>query len=78
MTDYVRTIQQLNKIRRELEEQLKSIKSAAMISYNSWDSDTRDAYQSAINSITGELRAIAVEIDRLKGYVHEEVQLYEI
>ena len=72
MTNYRQTIQQLNSIRNSLQSKLNEIKSAASISYNSWDSDTRNAYQAAINSITREINSIATEIDNLKRYIYKE------
>lgn len=72
MTDYNTTIRQLNNIRFELQSKLSEIKSAASISYNSWDSDARNAYQAAINNIERELNSISNEIKNLKMYVYQE------
>ena len=72
MTDYNTTIRQLNNIRFELQARLSEIKSAASISYNSWDSDARNAYQAAINNIERELNSISNEINNLKRYVYQE------
>lgn len=72
MTNYIKTIQQLNSIRNSLQTQLNEIKNAASISYDSWDSDARNAYQSAVNSITREIDSIATEIDNLKLYIYKE------
>lgn len=72
MTDYTKTIQQLTNIRNSLQNQLSEIKNAAAISYSSWDSDARNAYQSAINAITREINSISVEVDNLKRYIYKE------
>ena len=72
MTNYEATIQQLNTIRVNLQCQMREIKNASIISYSSWDSDARNAYQSAINNIERELNSILSEINRLKACVYKE------
>ncbi len=72
MTNYETTINQLNSIRSNLQFQLNEIKSASAISYGSWDSDARNAYQSAISNIERELNSIINEISNLKMYVYKE------
>lgn len=72
MTNYETTIRQLNTIRSNLQSQLSEIKNAAAISCGSWDSDARNAYNSAISNIERELNAILNEIDNLKMYVYKE------
>ena len=72
MTNYELTIRQLNSVRSNLESQLKEIKNAGSISYASWDSDTRDAYQSILYNIEKELNSIANEVNNLKQYVYKE------
>ena len=57
MTNYETTIWQLNNLRSDLHSQLSEIRRAASISYGSWDSDARNAYQSAIANIERELTA---------------------
>ncbi len=72
MTNYETTIRQLNTIRATLQSQLYEIRRAASISYESWDSDARNAYQSAISNIERELDSIIDEINNLKYYVYKE------
>lgn len=72
MTNYDTTIRQLNTIRTNLQSQLEEIRRASSISYSNWDSDTRNAYQSAINNIERELDSISNEINNLKMYVYKE------
>lgn len=72
MTNYETTIQQLNAIHISLQSKMREIKNAAAISYGSWDSDARNAYQNAINNIERELTNILSEIDRLKACVFKE------
>lgn len=72
MTNYDATIRQLNSIRSNLQSQLSEIKRAASISYNSWDSDARNAYQAAITNIERELNSITNEVNNLKRYVYKE------
>lgn len=69
---YWQTINELTSIRDDLRSKVKEIKNAALISYSDWDSDTRDAYQSIINSITSELYYISNEIESLKTQVYNE------
>lgn len=72
MTNYETTIRQLNNIRANLQSKLSEIKNAAAISYGSWDSDARNAYDSAISNIERELNSILNEINNLKIYVYKE------
>lgn len=72
MTNYETTINQLNSIRFNLQSRLSEIKSASEISYGSWDSDARNAYQLAISNIERELNSIINEINNLKMYVYKE------
>ena len=72
MTNYETTIWQLNNLRSNLQSQLSEIKRAAFISYGSWDSDARNAYQSAIANIERELTSITNEVNSLKMYVYKE------
>lgn len=72
MTNYETTIWQLNNLRSNLQSQLSEIKRAASISYGSWDSDARNAYQSAIANIERELTSITNEVNLLKMYVYKE------
>lgn len=51
------------------------IKNAAEISYGSWDSDARNAYNSVITNIERELNSIINEINTLKMYVYKEEEL---
>lgn len=70
--NYWQTINELTSIRDDLRSKVKEIKNAALISYSDWDSDTREAYQSIINSITSELYYISNEIESLKTQVYNE------
>lgn len=72
MTNYETTINQLNSIHYNLQSQLNELKSASAISYGNWDSDARNAYQSAFSNIERELKSIINEINNLKMYVYEE------
>ena len=54
------------------ETRISEIKRAASISYGSWDSDARNAYQSAIANIERELTSITNEVNSLKMYVYKE------
>lgn len=69
------TIRQLNTIRANLQSKLSEIKNAAEISYGSWDSDARNAYNSVITNIERELNSIINEINTLKMYVYKEEEL---
>lgn len=69
MTNYDTTIRQLNTIRANLQSKLSEIKNAAEISYGSWDSDARNAYNSVITNIERELNSIINEINTLKMYL---------
>ena len=71
MTNYETTIRQLNNIRSNLQSKLSEIKNAAAIAYGSWDSDARNAYDSAISNIERELNSILNEINNLKIYVYK-------
>ena len=70
--NYWQTINELTSIRDDLRSKVKEIKNATLISYSDWDSDTREAYQSIINSITSELYYISNEIESLKTQVYNE------
>ena len=72
MTNYEAPIRQLNTIRGNLQSKLSEIKSAAAISYGSWDSDARNAYNAAISNIERELNSIVNEINTLKMFVYKE------
>ena len=72
MTNYETTIKQLNTIRANLQSKLGEIKDAAVICSANWDSDARDAYNSAISNIERELKAILSEINSLRKYVYKE------
>lgn len=72
MTNYDATIRQLNTIRGNLQSKLSEIKNAAAISYGSWDSDARNAYNAAISNIERELNSIVNEINTLKMFVYKE------
>ena len=75
MTNYDTTIRQLNTISANLQSKLSEIKNAAEISYGSWDSDARNAYNSVITNIERELNSIINEINTLKMYVYKEEEL---
>lgn len=75
MTNYDTTIRQLNTIRANLQSKLSEIKNAAEISYGSWDSDARNAYNFVITNIERELNSIINEINTLKMYVYKEEEL---
>lgn len=68
-------LRQLNTIRANLQSKLSEIKNAAEISYGSWDSDARNAYNSVITNIERELNSIINEINTLKMYVYKEEEL---
>lgn len=72
MTNYEKTIRQLNNIYANLQSKLSEIKNAAIISYGSWDSDARNAYDSVISNIERELNSILNEINNLKIYIYKE------
>lgn len=72
MTNYDITIGQLNTICANLQSKLSEIKNASAISYESWDSDARNAYNSVITNIERELFSIINEINTLKMYVYKE------
>ena len=74
MTNYDTTIRQLNTIRANLQSKLSEIKNAAEISYGSWDSDARNAYNSVITNIERELNSIINEINTLPGFT--QISMY--
>ena len=72
MTNYETTIKELNNIHSLLESKRSDIVDAASISYESWDSDARKAYQNAISNIERELKSITNEVNSLKSYIQKE------
>ena len=65
-------LSQLNRVRNDLTTQINNIRNAASISYSSWDSDTRNAYQDTINRLIDKLNTVNSSIDELRWYILDD------